>query len=309
MTFDTIEVKPILFLVFNRPRETSRVFDKIRQAKPKNLYIACDGPRPERGSVEEDMVRKVREICRNVDWDCTVKYLFRESNLGCRNAVSEAISWFFDNEEMGIVLEDDCLPSSSFFQFTSYLLEYYKYDTRIMHIGGTNPLQSVTKGYEYSYYFSIYNRIWGWASWRRAWKYYDVTMASWPKVRESQILRNMLGAKSSSYFRGVFDMVHNNSIDTWDYQWFYSRLLQGLAVIPSVNLVSNIGFNDYATHTVGKSFLANLPTSSICTDLVHPPHVVPNYVFDDEWVRIMPKPKIHTFVFKLIKKCKKIIRK
>lgn len=280
--------KPILFLVFNRPSETSKVFDEIRRAKPSKLYISCDGPRPEKGNDEKELVDQVRKICNNIDWECIVKLLYHESNLGCKKAVSEGINWFFDNEEMGIILEDDCLPSPDFFYFCNYLLDIYKDDLRVMHIGGTNPIQNKSINYKYSYYFSLYNRIWGWASWRRAWKFYDVEMKSWPEVRDSGILSKLLGPKSYSFYQKTFDAVYYNSIDTWDYQWFYSRLLQGLAVIPTVNLISNIGFiNNNATHTFSSnSPLANLPVCSVKLPITHPPFMLPDYRLDNEWARV-----------------------
>ena len=158
----------VLFVVFNRPDTTKRVFEAIRLAKPKRLYITTDGPRPNMPD-DVQLCKQTREIVSVVDWDCEVKTLFREENAGCKNGVSAAINWFFDHEEEGIILEDDCLPANSFFKFCDTLLEKYRYDTRVRHITGCN-LQFGKKWGDASYYFSNLTNGWGWASWRRAWR-------------------------------------------------------------------------------------------------------------------------------------------
>ena len=172
---------PILFLIFNRLDTTEKVFEKIREQQPKYLYIAADGPRSD---VPEDQekCRKTRAIIDRIDWDCELKTLFREENLGCRNNAVQAITWFFDNVEEGIILEDDCLPDPTFFRYCEDLLSYYRYDMRVMHIAGSN-LQQGFKSDNASYYFSHIPWVWGWASWKRAWKYYDVNISSYKKVK------------------------------------------------------------------------------------------------------------------------------
>lgn len=241
----------ILFLVYRRLDTTRRVFDTIREAQPPRLYIASDGPR-ENAAGEAEKVKKVREyVMNNIDWDCNVKTLFREKNLGCRKAVSEAITWFFDNEKKGIILEDDCLPDRSFFRFCEELLEKYRDDSRIMHISGDN-FQNGIRRTEDSYYFSCYNHVWGWASWRRAWKYYDRDMNLWDRADVESMLRR-IGTNWKpfvKYWHKNFIDVHSEKIDTWDYVWTFSCWMHdGLSVIPEVNLVENIGFGQEATHT------------------------------------------------------------
>jgi hypothetical protein len=150
---------PILFVIFNRPEVTRRVFAKIREVKPKFLYIAADGPRP--GKIDEDKeCEATRNIIHQIDWDCEVSTLFQENNLGCREAVSSAISWFFDNVEAGIILEDDCLPARSFFFFCQELLQLYKDEECVMMISGDNLCPEGAES-KYSYYFSRYGQIWG----------------------------------------------------------------------------------------------------------------------------------------------------
>ena len=156
----------VLFIIFNRPETTQRVFDAIRLAKPTRLYIAADGPR-ENKTGEKELCEQARKIAQNVDWDCEVKTLFQKENLGCGKAVSHAISWFFENEDMGIILEDDCLPHQSFFKYCEELLEKYKNNDRIGIISGNN-FQKKRKIGSFSYYFSDIVNIWGWATWARS---------------------------------------------------------------------------------------------------------------------------------------------
>lgn len=275
----------VLFLVFNRPDTTTQVFGAIRQAKPPRLYVAADGPRDEIEG-EAERVAKVRKIAVAVDWPCEVKTLFREKNLGCKHAVSEAINWFFDHEERGIILEDDCLPAPSFFPFCETLLARYKDDERIWHIGGTNPLQSA-KAVSNGYYYSVYNRIWGWATWRRAWSAYDVAISDWPEAKRTGLLHHLLPTAAAEYYTQVLSRVHEGKIDTWDYQWFFTRLTRGLAVIPDVNLISNIGFGEGATHTNDThNVLSQLPIGRMTFPLREPPFVTADAERDVEWSRM-----------------------
>jgi hypothetical protein len=272
---------PVLFLIFNRPDTTQKVFNTIRQAKPTQLFIAADGPRPDKEG-EKEKCEQAREIIKQIDWDCEVKTLFRDKNLGCKIAVSSAIDWFFENVEEGIILEDDCLPSQSFFWFCQELLSKCKYDTRVLHIGGTNPIGLINTSN--TYYFSKYNRIWGWATWKRAWKYFDYKIKYWPELKKDKIHYYYFNHKEAKYWENIWDKIYENKIDTWDYQWFLCRLIQGKAIIPSVNLVSNIGFNNYATHTKNLvNSLANLPRGEIIFPLVHPIHMVENKKKDELW--------------------------
>ncbi len=165
---------PVLFLVFNRPDSTRKVFDAIRSARPPKLYITADGPRPDRPA-EAKLCSEVRAIASAVDWPCEVKTLFRESNLGCKAGVSSGITWFFSHEDEGIILEDDVLPVPTFFNFCDEMLERYRDDARVSMISGCNLISNHFSPKQ-SYFFSRYNLIWGWATWRRAWQHYDVAM-------------------------------------------------------------------------------------------------------------------------------------
>lgn len=272
----TIFNTPILFLLYNRPGNTKRVFEVLREVKPNRLYIACDGPKIGRLD-DSNRVAEVREIVSSVDWSCEVKSLFRKSNLGCKVAVEQAITWFFDYEHCGIILEDDCLPNKSFFSFCEELLQKYQHDDRVFAITGDN----FQKGRQFgnsSYYFSRYVHVWGWATWRRAWKHYDPDLSFWPIFKKSQEWENQFSEKlEKKYWEMIFNRVYRNEINTWDYYWVGSVWKQGgLTATPNQNLVSNIGFGKDSTHTVySNSPLANMPTYNL-GNVIHSIEVIRN---------------------------------
>lgn len=267
---------PILFIVFNRPNETLQVFNAIKDKRPSKLYIAADGPRKEKDG-EDIKCEQVRNIFTQIDWDCKVIKLYREINLGCGLAVSSAITWFFEQEEMGIILEDDCLPNLSFFDYCDQLLNKYKDDKRIMHISGfSGGIESSNK---YSYHFSVFPRIWGWASWKRAWDLYDFKMKEYAEFESSAGLDKSI----NNWFTKVFWKLNfvgiiSQRIDTWDFQWVYALLSNnGLSINPNTNLIRNIGFSGDATHTVNSNNeFALLKSKSIELVLLHPLFVFPD---------------------------------
>jgi len=271
----------VLFIIFNRPDTTQLVFEEIRKAKPAKLFIAADGPRLNReGDVQK--CSKTRKIVEQVDWPCEVKTLFQPENLGCKRAVSSAIDWFFEHVEEGIILEDDCLPHPSFFSFCETLLEKYRTDERVMMISGDNFQNGVERG-DGSYYFSRLSHIWGWATWKRAWQFYDVTMLSFPAFKQQNRIADIFENKDiQNYWINIFDKVYEDQIDTWDYQWTYAVMCQnGLSIMPNKNLISNIGCgNADATHTIEiNHHLANLKTEALNT-LIHPTFVLADKAAD-----------------------------
>ncbi len=270
-------------MVFNRLDTTKRVFEVIRQTRPSKLYIAADGPRPDREN-EAGETREVRDhVMHNIDWDCQVHTLFRDTNLGCKKAVSQALGWFFEHEEEGIILEDDCLPDPSFFPYCSAMLERYRHDERVMMISGDNFLPNVPVS-DNSYFFSRYFPIWGWATWRRAWSLYDAEMSQWPQLREHGHLEGLYDQPyMRTYLRNLFN-AHYGTSKTWDVQWFFTCLFNnGLCVIPEVNLISNIGIQ--GTSASGKTRNQELTTHHFDMEsLRHPLMVFPNRKYDDAFM-------------------------
>lgn len=279
MTYST----PIAFLIFNRPSLTQIVFEEIAKIKPQKLLIVADGPRfPE----EEEKCQQARSVIMdNINWDCDVLTNFSNVNLGCGERVCSGLDWVFSEVEEAIILEDDCLPSLSFFSFCENLLDRYRFDQRVMLISGTS-FSKPPDYFPYSYYFSKYGCIWGWASWKRAWQYYDKQMKLWESFKNTNMMANIFNnPDEQKYWFNVFQNMINNPIDTWDIQWFFNRLSQGgLSIFPTVNLVSNIGFDANATHTSNKNHLSDLLREEIST-IVHPKfllplHEVDKYLFD-----------------------------
>lgn len=260
----------VLFLVFNRPNTTKHVFSAIKQAKPPRLYLAGDAAR---SNIENEYlkVQEVRDyIMGNIDWKCEIKTLFQKQNLGCKYAVSRAISWFFDYEEKGIILEDDCLPSQSFFWYCEELLKEYQNDNSVYLVSGeTHDSKFLGDGEDYS--FCKYPLLWGWASWKRAWKNYDPEMRNWPNEKVDFINSISKYKYTVNFWKKIFDLMYNKKIDTWDYQFAYLLLKKGgRCIFPKVNLVTNIGFGTDATRTFNpKAEAANRKRYDISLPLNH----------------------------------------
>lgn len=289
------EVPPVLLLVFKRPETTQTVFNAIRAAKPKRLFVGADGPRENRPD-EALKVQAVRKIVQQVDWDCKVQYLFQEKNVGSKVAESTAISFFFEHVEEGIILEEDCLPDASFFQYCAVLLERYRHDARVMHISGNNFLFDKKIG-DGSYYFSQVPLCWGWASWRRAWKLHDPDMRSYPEFKAQKRIDDII---SDRHIRREYTRYYDECFKTgnaWDYPWSYTVMSNhGICISPNINLVANIGFGGDATTCANDSSLvANVTTGSMA-EMVHPAFMVPHLEADKAvFYRFHPPRFIHFF--------------
>lgn len=280
----------VLFLIFNRPDTTIRVFETIRQAKPPRLYVAADGPRKDKIG-EKEKCEEARSIIKMIDWDCEVKTLLRDENLGCGKAVSQAITWFFEHEEEGIILEDDCVPSLSFFPYCEYLLEKYRGDSRVWMISGCCFEKDLAPYTSYDYMFTKYGNIWGWASWRRCWNSYNLLMSGYEVFKKEGGFYNTCSYIEANYLTKMYNRLSENELlheSTWDYQWFLTRLMNGLSIVPSKNLVENIG--EYGAHYNGQSNLLNIkaaPNYAI--------HCEPHYVMVS---RKYEKAHFHTFYYR-----------
>lgn len=275
---------PVAFIVFNRPECTGRVFHQIRRARPVKLYIIADGPRPHVPTDIESCKEVMAIIKRSIDWPCDVEYNCADQNLGCARRVASGLDWAFSRSERLIVLEDDCLPNDSFFPFCEELLERYAENTEIGQICGC-PRYMSRVDTPFSYIFSRYGPIWGWASWRRAWSFYDLTMSSWPAVKRSGVLRRVTESKAEFDLRvTIYDKLSTCAPSTWDYQWGYAKMVNGLlSVVPSVNMITNIGFDGNGTHPTSESF--NLRANGISLPLRHPTCLARDEKFDRRYSR------------------------
>ena len=288
-------------LVFNRADVTAQVFEEVRKAAPKYLYVAADGARD---AQEEIKCNQVRAIFDKIDWDCELKTLFRDQNLGCGMAVSSAIRWFFDQVESGIVLEDDCLPNSSFFGFCSNLLDYYKDNLSVGHISGSNFQDGIVRG-DGSYYFSAMTHVWGWASWKRVWIDYDYKITTFNSF-DTSFSAFPAHKVFAENWKNIFSNVYQGNINTWDYQYAYLNLIKGYkCVMPNVNLIENIGFGNQGTHTNADHPLAVTSTQQITT-IKHPTLFVNDveadiYTQTKEFLVKKPKKGIFSMAWKKIK--------
>lgn len=262
---------PVVLLMFKRPNTTKQVFEAIRKVQPRQLYIIADGPRVDKVG-EAELCAETRAVVEQVDWECEVHKNYAETNMGLRERVASGLSWVFEQVEDAIILEDDCVPDPTFFQFCQDCLYKYRYDKRIMVVCGTNLLGE-WKADTQSYCFSYHSHCWGWATWRRAWQYYDPEMSLWlnPEIKD-RIKDVVCDRKIFDVYKQQFDSVYSNKINSWALRWLCARLSQsGLAIIPSRNLISNIGFDENATNTSSKfDSRSGISTYSLTFPLDHP---------------------------------------
>jgi hypothetical protein len=275
---------PVVFLIFNRPDTTQKVFESIRNAKPPQLLVVADGHRQQKPG-EAALCSATREVIEGVDWECEVLKNYSDINLGCAKRVASGLDWVFNTVEKAIILEDDCVPHPSFFPFCEELLDRYEDDERIMSITGTN-FQFGRKRSEYSYYYSDFHYCWGWATWQRAWQYFDFDMKLWPQLQEGSFLKDKLSHRRAvKYWNDIFQRTSEGKINSWFYRWLFACWSQsGLTVMPEVNLVSNIGFSDVtATNTKTapeNSLYANMSVEEMKFPLLYPPFMTPNIEAD-----------------------------
>ena len=296
---------PVLFCFFNRPDTTKKAFNEIRKCKPRKLYLASDGPRQNRNETST-IIQLRNDIINSIDWDCEVKTLFRDHNLGCSLGIKTAIDWLFENENSGIILEDDCIVQPSFWEYMQELLTRYENDLRIGMIAGYNQLNNIFNNDSYT--FSSYKACWGWATWRRAWKNMDIEM-KWRKTHQYKDVMMRTGLYGKDIRETEFKLmkIDEHLVSAWDWQWYSALAAQNqLCIFPAVNLVTNIGFGENATHTSSKSDSVDA-TQNLTYPLKHPDYIVPNYSFDKKfhnnlynWKRIIRNIFMPMFLYKRI---------
>lgn len=278
---------PVALIVFNRPELTARVAEAVARAKPPKVFVVADGPRPGQAG-DAEKCAAARAVIDQIDWPCEVVKKYSEVNLGCGHGPACGISWVFEQTDCAIILEDDCLPHPTFFRYCDELLERYRDNEQIMQIAGSDFQRGHKRGHA-SYFFSRFKICWGWATWRRAWRHMDMSLKLWPKFRETPWLTDLVGdARAAQHWAEKFEAAHHagGMIDYWDYQWLFATWVQnGLCVMPNVNLISNIGFGQEATHTKStESRWANLLTEEMPFPLEHPSHRLRNKSADDFFV-------------------------
>ncbi len=276
---------PILLMVFNRPEKTRRLLKQLSKIKPYHIYVGADGPRSESEQAKTDEVRAIIE--QELTWPCEVRQLYRERNLGCRGACSSAISWFFEQVERGIILEDDIDPSLAFFRYCEELLDYHEESEQVLHISGYQAHGSPDASD--SYFYSSFPRVWGWATWRRAWKKYNDDLPPLADWSQSTAFGE---AVENPYFRAFWQLIiekvqlPNSRLrnSSWAYFWALSIAREkGFCATPVVTTVQNIGFDAEATHT--KKVIASHSQSELGFPLAHPKSLAINQQKDWEFFR------------------------
>ncbi|HEY9609031.1 glycosyltransferase family 2 protein [Allocoleopsis sp.] len=266
---------PVVFIIFNRPYHTEQVFEVIRQAQPSKLLVIADGPRSNRPD-DREKCAAARGIIDRVDWDCQVFKNYSDLNLACDPRIIDGLNWVFDTVEEAIILEDDCVPDPTFFPYCEQLLERYRHDERIMNISGQNVLFG-RKRTEYSYYFSRFTLCWGWATWRRSWQYFDVSLKLWPEVRDRKFMKDILeDPYAVKVWQRTAQMLYDGRLTGWDFKWMFACWLQnGLCIISDRNLVTNIGYGAEATHIHDeKDPYIKMATEAMDFPLKHPPFII-----------------------------------
>lgn len=292
-----MNLAPVLLLIHRRRRETSMLIDALSKVRPPKVYVSGDGPSADGSDLEA--VATTRELFAKLPWHCEIVTNFLQTNLGCKNAVNSGLDWFFSKEPEGIVLEEDTIPDPSFIYFASEMLHRYRYDTRIMKVSGHNPIACPSRSPS-EYFFSHVSYSWGWASWRRAWLLNDPEMSTWDQARKSGIVRY---PQIDAYSRRVFRKA-SRGFDTWDYQWDYSIAVQnGLHIVPTVNLVRNVGFSPSATHTSNPHMNALQPAIEPLTDFptLRPEFLAPNLFFQRRLRAFQLRQKIYLRAIEILK--------
>ena len=285
---------PILLIAFNRPDTTKKVFEQIRNAQPRKFYFAVDAARIAKGDAEIKLNEQVKEIAKLVDWSCELHTLFRTENRGCGYGPAEAITWAFENEDRLIVLEDDCVPSLSFFSFCDEMLERYKDDYRVNIISGRSHHQGTKFFVDQDYIFTHYAHTWGWATWKRAWLQFDMRMSDYPAFVKNGGTDNVFFDKKEAefwekQFENVYKNIEKEVSHSWDMQWVYARLKEGgLGIVPAHNLISNIGAGN-GTHT--STAFIDIPTSEMPGEIRHPNYVIINRDYEQFHFKSLYKSK------------------
>jgi hypothetical protein len=278
---------PLLLIAWRRPHTLRQVINAIRPVAPTRLFVACDGPNPERPGEAEKVMATRAVIDNEIDWPCQIERLYSKTNYGCGLSVCRALSWFFEQVEEGIILEDDCVPHPDFFPYCTELLARYRNDTRVWCISGDNFQNGRWRG-DGSYYFSRYPHCWGWATWRHRWSHYDGDLLQWPYLKDSGLLGSVVeNPREAQYWTQIWDrLLREGMSHNWDYRWTFTCFANGgLTALPNLNLVENVGFGEGACHTISEDSIgaplsrrAEHPSGLL--PLRHPKFTVRNLVAD-----------------------------
>ncbi len=262
----------VLVTAYNRVETTTKVLEAVRDAGVRRLYFYVDAPR---SADDAEACAGVRTLADTMEREADVSRLFPEKNLGPRDGVAKAISWFFEQEQEGIILEHDCLPSLDFFRFAAELLVRYRDDMRVMHITGMAPYSIPTSNADY--YFIRIPMIWGWATWHRAWQSYDLQMRTLSEYRRSDAITSAVdGKRAQANWMHYFHAAAAGNLESWDFPWAYAVMRNnGYCITPVSNMVTNVGFSKDAVHCRDlRSRFANMQIEPVNWPIRHPAELV-----------------------------------
>lgn len=293
---------PVLILFFNRPQQLSAVFEQVKTARPSKLLLYQDGPRGER-----DMpgIEACRQVVEQIDWECDVHKNYQEKNVGCDPAEYYSQRWAFSIVDKCIVLEDDDVPSISFFSFCKEMLDRYEYDERISMIAGFN-MEEISPNVPYDYFFTSAFSIWGWASWRRVVEQWDGNYTFLDDKFNMMQLRNLIKERKLRKSTIPICQSHRESHKEYYESIFHFSMLfnSGLAVMPTRNMINNLGATDDSVHYTGS--LRTMPKGlrriftmkrfEIGGPIKHPRYVIENvsyiksvyriFAWNHPWIKI-----------------------
>ena len=250
----------VLMLFFIRDDTFAKVFERVREMKPKRLYLFQDGPREGRG--DEEKIERCRKICENIDWDCEVFRNYQEKNLGCDPSEYASISWAVERAEKLIILEDDDVPSKSFFRYCDELLNKYRDDKRVFMICGRNQLGEVEC--DSSYFFTKSDSIWGWATWKDRWEKCDTKHEFLLDRRlVKKIIKNSPSRFDGKLFIKKCRLHREKTLATGKPASYETPIRAAMylndtvSAEPRVNLINNIGITGDSEHTMAG--IENIP--------------------------------------------------
>lgn len=292
----------VAIFIYKRPENLEAIISVLKEFHPARILLIADGPK---NKSEALVVKNTREKIESlIDWPCQVYKNYSLVNMGLKERFKTGIDWVFNHCDKAIFIEDDCIPNYTFFEFCTELLEKYIDDKRVMTISGNNFEFGKGKSKD-SYHFSQYPHVWGWATWKRAWADYDSDISDWPSLRNTPWLRIVLGGFIiSKFWKYIFDRLYASKINTWDYQLAYASWKTGsLHIVPSINLVSNVGYGRESTNIKHKNKTLYVPARPIHFPLIHPKQIIANKEADrlvDNLVYVHPIGKVSLLIKSLL---------
>ena len=285
---------PVLYCCYNRLQYVKKTLPKLKSLNIKKLYISIDGPKDKKDGLK---CKKVEKFVKKLNFNFPVIYRIKKKNLGCKYGMAESIDWFFKHEKQGIILEDDIICSKDFIKFCDLMLKKYEKNKKIMMVGGTNYDQFINNSSKF--FFSKHFLFWGWATWRSAWKKYDVEMLKWKNIKTQKKLKYKFSQNEFLFLKNRFNELHQNYKDTWDIQWYFTCIYNdSFSIVPETNLITNIGVHGTHSNEIFETLFLKSGDFNF-KDLSFPKKIQRSILFDS---KIYKLTKPESIIKKIIKK-------